>query len=398
MAQSFENIRILDFSQVIAGPYAAQLLNMLGADVIKVENPGGGDQMRSLLHLDQPQFDDMSPPFMAYNFGKKSIAINLKAPDAHDVIMRLVAKSDVVVENFRAGVIEKLGFGYEAVRAVKPDIVYCSISGYGQQGPDSHLPAYDAAIQAAAGVMASTGHPQTGPVRASAFPIDITTGITAAFAISSALYRRAMTGEGQRLDVAMQDAAITLLSSHYARHLAGGPEPGLTGNLSPSRIPTSDAFATADGHILVSTATGPQSDSFLRAIGLDDMLSDPRLKDNAGRIAHADEVGAAIRTMMKTRTSDEWMAAMEPFGVPAAKVRNVGEVCADPQLTTRGIIASIPATTESSETARVPAAAFIANANGPAVPGPPPRLGEHTREVLEFAGYTSEEIAKLRIA
>ncbi len=398
MAQAFANVRIIDFSQVIAGPFAAQQLNMLGADVIKVEQPGGGDQMRQLLHLEQPKYADMSPPFMAYNFGKKSVAINLKAPDAHDVIMKLIATADVVIENFRAGVIEKLGFGYEAVRAVKPDIIYCSISGYGQTGPDSHKPAYDPAIQAAAGMMASTGHPDTGPTRTSAFPIDVTTGITAAFAIAGALYRRAMTGEGQYLDVAMQDSAMTLLSTHYARHLAGGAEPGLTGNLSPSGIPTSDAFATADGHILVSTATEAQADAFLRGIGLGDMLDDPRYKDNACRVANAAEVAAAIRNVVKQHTSDEWIARLEPFKLPVAKVRNVAEVCADPQLATRGILREVPETTDSTATVRMPAAAFIANRHGPRVPGAPPRLGEHTNDVLRSIGYSDSEIASLKLA
>jgi crotonobetainyl-CoA:carnitine CoA-transferase CaiB-like acyl-CoA transferase len=370
---------------------------MLGASVIKVEQPGGGDQMRAILPVENAPYPDMSPGFMAYNFGKQSIAINLKAPDAREVILKLAAQSDVVVENFRAGVIDQLGFGYDAIRAVKPDIIYCSISGYGQQGPDARRPAYDPAIQAAAGMMASTGQPDGEPTKTTAFPVDISTGVTAAFAIASALYRHAQTGQGQYLDVAMQDTAITLLSTHYARYLAGGPEPGRIGNGSPSGMPTSDAFETSDGHVLVATATQAQADTLLKAIGLGDRLADPKFKDNPSRIANRDEVHPLIAAAFKQRTSDEWVSHLEGYRLPVAKVRNVGEVCADPQLATRGILATVPAPAGGAEPMRLPAAAFTANADGPGVPGAPPNLGEHTEDVLRSLGYTDEEIQKLRL-
>lgn len=397
MTQAFTDVRILDFSQVIAGPFAAQLLNMLGATVIKVEQPGSGDQMRNLLPVPGAHPKGLSPTFMAYNFGKRSLAINLKAPDAREVILKLAATCDVVVENFRAGVIKQLGFGYEDIRSVKPDIVYCSISGYGQTGPDSGRAAYDAAIQAASGMMASTGHPDTGPVRATAFPIDISTGLTAAFAISSALYRRARTGRGQYIDVAMQDTAMTLLSSHYARHLAGGPEPELLGNQSPSRMPTSDTFATADGHIMVATGTEAQATAFLECIGLANRLDETLLADNASRIANHGAVQEIIIPLVKMRRSDEWVSILERRKIPVAKVRNISEVISDPQLQTRGILRDVPDPEDHGRMRKLPAAAFICSEDGPNVPGAPPTLGGQTREILLSLGYSDAQIESLRI-
>ena len=397
MSQAFTDVRILDFSQVIAGPFAAQLFNMLGATVIKVEQPGSGDQMRSLLPVTDAHPPGLSPTFMAYNFGKQSIAVNLKAADAREVILKLAATCDVVVENFRAGVISQLGFGFDDICAVKPDIIYCSISGYGQNGPDSRRAAYDAAIQASAGMMASTGHPDTGPVRATAFPIDISTGLTAAFAIASALYRRVRTGKGQYIDVAMQDTAMTLLSSHYARYLAGGAEPELLGNQSPSRMPTSDTFETADGHIMVATGTEAQATSFLESIGLSDRLGEPMLIENASRIANHGAVQSIINPIIKTRTSDEWVAILEQRNIPVAKVRNIAEVTRDPQLETRAILQDVPDPEEAAKTRKLPGAAFICDHDGPCVPGAPPKLGAHSCEVLRSLGYSDEQIELLRI-
>ena len=398
MSQAFSNIRILDFSQVIAGPYAAQLCNMLGAEVIKIEQPGAGDQMRSIMQLDEPLYPSMSPGFISYNAGKRSLALNLKSPDSRDVIMRLAKTCDVVVENFRAGVINKLGFGYEAIKEVKPDIIYCSISGYGQTGPEAGRPAYDGAVQAASGMMACTGYPETGPTRVSYLPIDITTGLTAAFAISSALYRRSITGQGQYLDVAMLDAAVTLQSAHYASYLMGGPEPGLIGNSSPARLPTANAFETTDGHVLVACVTEAQGDALFKAIGLEDKLEDPKYQGSANRIANADEITETIAQVMKSRSSDDWIKLLEPARVPIAKVRTISEVCADPQMETRNILSTAPAPDDAANNLQVVGAAFTTNADGPAVPGAAPDIGQHNHEVLQMLGYSDSEIAALDLA
>ena len=214
MAQAFNGIRIIDFTQVLAGPFATQQLALLGADVIKIEERETGDQTRGLMNDSTP---GMSPSFLSCNLGKRSLTLNLKSAHAHDILARLVASADVVVENFRAGVMENLGLGYEALRAIRKDLIYCSISGYGQTGPKAGVPAYDGAIQADSGMMGITGFPDTGPTRTGYMPVDMATALNAAFAISTALYRRLATGEGQRLDVAMMDTAIVLQTSQISR-------------------------------------------------------------------------------------------------------------------------------------------------------------------------------------
>ncbi|MGI9520998.1 MAG: CaiB/BaiF CoA transferase family protein [Hyphomicrobiaceae bacterium] len=397
MTQAFAGIRVLDFSQVIAGPFAAQLFNMLGADVIKVEQPDGGDQMRGFLQIEEPKHPKMSPSFMTFNAGKRSVAINLKADDAHEIILRLAKTSDVLVENFRAGVIKRLGFGYDVIREIRPDIIYCSISGYGQSGPRSGEPAYDGAIQAASGMMACTGHPETGPTRANYTPVDISTGLTAAFAIASALYRRQVTGEGQFIDVAMLDTAISLQAIHYASFLAGGPPAGLMGNGSPLGMPTADSFATKDGQILVLAPTEQQAKAFLHGIGLGDLFIKPGFDDRNGLIANRAAVHEKIAARLQTKTSDAWLEQLAEAGVAVSKVRPIPDVCKDPQLETRSILTEVAAPNTQDSSVPVVGAAFVADSDGPQLRAGPPELGQQTHLVLRELGYSDEQIARLRL-
>lgn len=402
MAHAFSGLKVIDFSQVLAGPGATQLLAMLGADVIKLENPKSGDQMRHILGLQNSDnaTEDFSPGFMALNYGKRSLAIDLKNPRAKEVVNRLLEQADVVVENFRAGVIENLGFGYEAVKAIRPDIVYCSISGYGQAGPMRGAAAYDGAIQAASGMMSVTGDKTTGPTRTGYTGVDMSTAMTAAFAISSALYRRKATGEGQRLDVAMMDAAMWLMNPLYAIYLIGQEAIGLEGNRSPSGLPTANVFPTADGYVQITALTGAHIFALLESVGLDDLFDSAETVDSAELIARHDEIYWRMSELMRGQPTAHWLDVLRGAGVPCAPIRDIPGVLDDPQLEHRGIVRSVPAPTvpavADDRDVRLVGAPFIAASDGPEVFGPPPGIGEHSDAILTDFGFAPAEIERLR--
>lgn len=401
MAHAFEGIRILDFSQVLAGPAATHFFAMLGAEVIKIENPASGDQFRNLLATEAFEDYGMSPGFMTLNTGKRSLAIDLKHPDAKEVVLRIARTADVVVENFRAGVIDELGFGYEAVRAVRQDIVYCSISGYGQTGAMQGAAAYDGAIQAASGMMSVNGHPETGPTRTSYTVVDMSTAITAAFAISSALFRRQATGESQRLDVAMYDTALWMMAPLMAAHMVGREEFGLIGNNSPVMTPTANVFQTADGHIQVTALTDAQGAALVAILGLNPH-EDARLQTQKTMSAHHDAVRELFAERLQTQTTAHWAERLGEAKVPHAPVRDFEGAITDPQLAHRGIVQDVPAPKGSTHDAIDPmkliAAAFTADADGPAIFSAPPVLGQHNTDVLTKCGFTVGEVAALREA
>jgi len=269
MSQAFAGIRILDFSQVLAAPFGVQQLAMLGADVIKIEQPGSGDMTRGLMNSSG---DGMSPSFMTCNLNKRSITVDLKQPAATDIVHKLVQHCDAVVENMRPGVMERLGFGYATLRQIKSDLVYCSVSGYGQTGPKASLPAFDGAIQASSGMMSLSGHPETGPVRAGYFAVDMATSLNMAFALSAALFRRQATGLGQHVDVAMMDTAVAMQGPQFSAHFVKGTIPTLLGNQSPTRNPTANVFTTADGYIQIIALKQAQVEALFQVLGIEQQL------------------------------------------------------------------------------------------------------------------------------
>lgn len=400
MAQAFTGIRIIDFSQVIAGPGATQLLGMLGADIVKLESPGSGDQLRTLLSTKLGDSMGMSPAFMSCNFGKRSLAIDLKHPAAKEVVTKLIEGADVVIENFRAGVIDKLGFGYDAVRAIKPDIIYCSVTGYGQEGPMRGAAAYDGAIQAASGMMSLTGHKSTGPTRTGYMGVDLGTAMSTAFAISTALYRRKVSGEGQRLDVSMLDTAIWLMNPNYARYLVGGELTGLDGNASPTRIPTSNVYATKDGYVQITVLSEQQCRALFERLGIAERLTDARFATTEARTANHDLVYDVIAEGMRKQTTRHWQSQFTTAKLPFAEIRDIPSVVADPQMQHRGAFMKAPAPTAAARNGvadvSVVGLPFTTNVDGPAASGPPPGLGEHTHAILSEIGYAAADIETLR--
>ena len=394
MPQAFDGIRILDFSQVVSGPYAAQLLGNQGAEVIKVE-PARGDQLRQIFKTSSQPADADSAAYELVNRGKRTVSIDLKNPAGRDTILKIAAGCDVLLENFRPGAMARLGLDYEAVREARPDIVYCSISGYGQSGPLAGEPAYDGTIQAISGMMSNNGHPETGPTRAGFLPVDVPTAFLAAYAISAALFRRAQTGRGQFIDLAMIDAAILMQLSVFSRVFTDSSGGGLIGNRSTAAVLTADAFPCSDGYIAVSAVTRAQGRIVLELAGLDPDLwdeFDPENPDSPRSQEVADIVYAAFRK----RPMKEWEARLRAAGQSASCVLDARAVADLDQMAHRAVFQDDPA--ENPAAPRTIGGAFVASEDGPAIAGKASAIGADTEAVLADFGFSGAEVAALREA
>ena len=394
--QALTGLRILDFTQVLAGPFATQQLAQIGAQVIKIEQPVTGDMTRGLMSASS---DGMSPSFLTCNLGKRSLAIDLKHPKAKEVIFKLVSQADAVVENFKPGTMERLGFGYEAIKAAKPDIVYASVSGFGQEGPRASQPAYDGAIQAFSGMMSISGHPETGPARSGYFSVDMSTALNAAFSITAALFRRHVTGEGQRIDISMLDTAMMMQAPQMTAYTVNGVLPELLGNQSPTKQPTSNVFESSDGYVQIIAMKEPQVEKLFKALGHADlyaMYSDPSI-----RLKCTDEINAMLHPIIAAQTTAHWLEVFNEVGLPVSSIQNLAEVAAEAQFDHRLTFTEIdrPGGEDSEcgeDKVRVVSASHVANPAPPTVQSPPPRLGADTQDILAELGYSEADIQNMK--
>lgn len=393
-------LRVLDLSRVLAGPFCSQMLGDLGADVVKIEQPGQGDDTRRWGPPFLQDGSNDSAYYLCANRNKRSIAINIADPEGAALIRKLAADSDIVIENFRVGGLKKYGLDYESLRAIRPDVIYCSITGFGQDGPNKDKGGYDFLIQGMSGLMSVTGRPDEepggGPMKVGVPIVDLVTGLHAVIAILAALNHRNATGEGQQIDCALLDTQVSLLANQASNYLNGGMIPRRLGNQHPNTVPYQD-FTCADGEILVALGNDRQFQKFCALIGRDDLPADTRFQNNAGRSTNRAELIAEMQSTIRQWQSDELIAAMEENKLPGGKVNEIPDVLADPQIAARGLVHEM---TRSDGTA-VKVVGYPSKFSRTPVDyrRAPPRSGEDTREALEsLLGMTESEFERLRDA
>ena len=395
MSKAFDGVTVLDLSQVLAGPSCGMQLALLGANIIKIEPPSGGDQMRNRVLGSQFSDIGMAAAFLGMNIGKRSLGLDIKSEKGKEILFALIKKSDVILHNFRAGVVDRLGLDYESVRAINPSIVYTVISGFGAKGPRSADPAYDGAVQAAAGMMANNGTAESGPLRTGYMPVDLMTGMTAAYATTAALLRKQKTGKGQMVDVAMLDCAITLGSANFSRSEVDDIPDMLIGNQSIAGAPTASSFPTAEGSILTAAIMPNHVEAFFDELGLREMLNDPKFATPEARMENKEIVRDAMIEALKSDTAENWEKRLAPRGVPVAKINSVKETARLEQLQYRNILTAVPAAKGMANGYKLPGAPFTNSEDGPEVMRPAPVLGQHTVEILEEIGIDKSTISTL---
>ena len=385
-----DGIRVLDLTRVLAGPFCAMILADMGAEVIKIEEPGKGDDTRSW----PPFIEGEATYFMSVNRNKKSITLNLKAPAAKTIFTDLVKKSDVVLENFRPGTMEKLGLGYKSLAKLNPKLVYCGVSGFGESGPEGGRGGYDLIVQAESGLMDITGFPDGPPVKMGTSIADLVSGMSAAHGVTLALLARTKTKKGQKVEIGMLDTMAALLTYQAGIYWGTGRTPARRGNEHPSIVPY-EVFKAADAYVTLGVANNSLWERCCAAMDRPDLVKDPRFATDAARVEHRATLVPLLNEILGERSADEWMKRLEAAGVPAGRIRTVPEVCESEHLKARGMI----------RTLKHPKAGAITVMGVPiklhATPGevktPPPTLGQHTDQVLRtLLKLTPAQIKKLR--
>ncbi len=392
MNQALSGVRVLDLSRVLAGPWATQMLGDLGADIVKIEKPGVGDDTRGWGPPWHGEGEDRRAGYyLAANRNKSSVTIDIAQPDGQALIRRLAEQSDILVENFKRGGLGKYGLDFAALKATNPKLIYCSITGFGQNGPDADKPGYDLMIQAMSGFMSITGDAEGPPQRMGVAMVDLTTGMNAAAAILAALYQRERTGRGQHIDIALFDVALSSLGNQALNYLVSGTPPGRTGNAHPNVVPY-QPFETADGWLIVAVGNDAQFARFAELAGHPEMVGDERYRTNAARVENRDTLIPPLVEAMERRTSVQWTEALTAANIPYGPINTIAQAFAEPQARHRGLsgtIGNVPAVASPLRLSDSP----------PPEPSAPPALGAQTEKVLiERLGLSPDEIAELRAA
>ena len=392
MSGPLTGLTVLDLTRVLSGPYCTMVLADLGARVIKVEQPGTGDDTR---HWGPPFVGDESAYFLSINRNKESVCLDFKHPEGRGVLERLLDRTDVIAENFKPGTLDRAGFGWDAVHGRWPRVIYASISGYGQTGPRRNEPGYDAVIQAEGGLMSVTGDGEGPAYRLGVAISDIVAGLFAAQGIMAALFARERTGVAQRVDIGMLDATAALLTYQAGNYFATGKAPQRLGNRHPTIAPY-ETFRTSDGEIVIAVGNDAIWRRFCPAIGRPELAEDPRFRTNRDRLSNYGELRAALDAVLVTRTRADWTGRFHSASVPCGSVRDVAEVLADPHLHAREMVGTLDHPTVGPT--RVMGTPIKLSETPGTLRTPPPTLGQHTTAVLEELGYDQEMIASLKAA
>jgi crotonobetainyl-CoA:carnitine CoA-transferase CaiB-like acyl-CoA transferase len=390
MVKPLDGILVIDLSRVLAGPYCTMALGDMGATVIKIEMPGNGDDTRA---YGPPFLSGESTYFMSVNRNKKSMTLNLKHERGKEILRQLVCQGDVLVENFRPGTLDGLGFNYDAVHTLNPRLIYCSISGFGQTGPYAQRPGYDLIAQAEGGVMSLTGEPHDAPMKVGLSFADITAGMNAFSGILLALLARQQTGDGQRIDVSLLDCQVALLTYQAGIYFATGKSPERLGNKHPSITPY-ETFEASDGHIIIACGNQGFWEKFCKLAGLEHLLADDRFATMKKRVENREALTPLVASAARTRSRLEWYELLEREGIPCGLIKDVAEVCTDPQVLARDMV--VPLQHPTAGPIHVNGVPIKLSSTPGEVKNPPPLLGQHTDEILsEILGYTASQIAEL---
>jgi crotonobetainyl-CoA:carnitine CoA-transferase CaiB-like acyl-CoA transferase len=385
-------VRVLDLTRVLAGPFCSMILGDMGAEVIKIEEPGKGDDTRAW----PPFVEGEATYFMAVNRNKRSVTLNLKAPAGRAIFQKLVRKSDVVLENFRTGTMERLGLGSKALARLNPRLVYCAISGFGESGPEAARAGYDLVVQAESGIMDITGFEDGPPVKVGTSIADLVAGMSAAHGVTLALLARHRTKRGQKVEISMQDAMAALLTYQAGIYFGTGQKPGRRGNKHPSIVPY-EVFRAADAYLTLGVANNSLWERCCEAMEHPELTRDPRYATETARVQNREVLVPRLNAILGARTADEWLKRFEAAGVPAGRIRTVAEVCESPHLKARGMIVTLPH--PKAGEVRVLGVPIRLHATPGKATTPSPLLGQHTERVLRgVLGLARTEVARLRAA